>query len=135
MLTYYSESGFSESVGVLFSYSMAKRKGADSFYIHPLVHEWARDRVGTDIQRSQSKKREALLLITSNLTEREVPEDWAFERRIMPHMNILAGHVKKDMEMDLDVVVNDLAKTYLEHGRYLEAQGLYQRVLAGEQKK
>ena len=96
VLTYFLESSFSESIGVLFSYSMAKRKGADSFYIHPLVHIWAREHEGKDSHESESRKREALLLIASNLTQREVPEDWALERRMMPHMNILAGHVKKD---------------------------------------
>ena len=120
---------------MLFSYSMAKRKETDSFYIHPLVHIWARDRGGMDSQKSESKRREALLLIASKLTQRKSPEDWALESRMMPHMNILAGHVKNDLEMDLVGAVNDLAKTYLAHGRYLESQALFHLVLAADQKK
>ena len=134
MLTYYSESSFSESIGVLFSYSMAKRKQDDSFYIHPLIHIWARDREGIDSQKSEAKRREAFLLIASNLTQRETPEGWALERRMMPHINILGEHVKKGLEMDLVGTVNELADTYLAHGRYLEAQALFQRVLVDQER-
>ena len=119
---------------MLFSYSMAKRKQDDSFYIHPLIHLWARDREGIDSQKSEAKRREAFLLIASNLTQRNTPEDWALERRMMPHIDILGEHVKKGLEMEYVGAVNELADTYLAHGRYLEAQALFQRVLAEQER-
>ena len=73
-------------------------------------------------------------MIASNLTQRATPEGWALERRMIPHMNILAEHVKMGLEMNLVGTVNELAEAYFAHGRYLEAQALFQRVLADQER-
>ena len=42
------DSSLTESIRLLLSYSMAKRKRRDSFSIHPLVHVWARSRLDSE---------------------------------------------------------------------------------------
>ena len=72
---------------------MAKRKQRDdSFNIHPLVHMWARIRLGSEEQ--QEKATEAFLVVSTAVTTDEIRvlQDWDFERRIMTHCSCGGAH-------------------------------------------
>jgi tetratricopeptide (TPR) repeat protein len=76
-----------DSLAELFSFSLAKRKASqDAFWIHPVVHSWARERLDTHL--NQKKAEEAIILFGGIVkgTDEKQPNHWAFERRIWPHI-------------------------------------------------
>ena len=76
-----------DSLGEIFSLSLARRKASDdAFWIHPLVHAWARERL--DSQTKQKKTKEAVIVCGQfRKDEHDKSIDaWAFERRIWSYV-------------------------------------------------
>jgi len=116
---------------------MAKRKQRDdSFHIHPLVHMWARMRLGPEEQRK--KATEAFLIVSTSVTTSaiRVLQDWEFERRIMAHIAAVEGHMKTVEMVDQRILMGGymVGYVYSTHGQYSMALEWYRRVLAGEEK-
>src|SRR5258705_13945393 len=83
-----------ESRAELFRFSLAKRNASnDAFWIHPVVHLWARERL--DTQSQQTKTQEALILCGRfKESHDKLPQDWVFERRIWSHMEMVRRNVR-----------------------------------------
>jgi hypothetical protein len=73
-----------DSLAELFSFSLAKRKASeDAFWIHPVVHNWACERLDSQIMQ---KKAEEAVIVCGRLFMQDndkQPCDWVFER---PHI-------------------------------------------------
>jgi hypothetical protein len=84
-----------DSLAELFSFSLSKRKALeDAFWIHPVLHNWARERL--EPQSTQKKAGEAVILCGRIAIHRDdkQPHDWVFERRIWPHINSVLTSLK-----------------------------------------
>ncbi|KAF8474187.1 P-loop containing nucleoside triphosphate hydrolase protein [Kalaharituber pfeilii] len=127
-------------IQTLFSYSMAKRKDRDdSFNIHPLVHLWAQKKLQMEPERHSKKAIEALFIIASAIdipTSRRKVEDWAFERRIMPHIFAIERQIKTMTveNKQLLMAVDNIQNVYMQHGYYKKAEEMCGIVLAGREK-
>jgi len=111
---------------------MAKRKQRDdSFNIHPLIHMWARMRLEPEEQRK--KATEAFLIVSTSVTTGaiRVLQDWVFERRIIPHIATVGGHMKIVVMVDERLLRGgySLGLVYKAHGQYDMALQWYERVL------
>ncbi|KAL7272383.1 hypothetical protein RUND412_004820 [Rhizina undulata] len=91
------EDALEEAMESLFNLSLAKRKhSTDSFWIHPLIHAWARHR--NDVTMQQQNARDAISLVAyaiatpGNATYARSPGDWTFERRILSHLGVCVKH-------------------------------------------
>ncbi|KAF8437028.1 hypothetical protein BDZ91DRAFT_703295 [Kalaharituber pfeilii] len=135
-----NDASLKNSIRVLFSYSMVKRKDRDdSFSIHPIVHKWAQWKLNAEPERYNNKATEALLVVTSAIAvpdnKREVA-DWIFERRILPHIIALEKHANTLPIGNQEVLmaVDNLGAVYERHGYYGKAEEMYKLVLAREEK-
>ncbi|KAF8458729.1 P-loop containing nucleoside triphosphate hydrolase protein [Kalaharituber pfeilii] len=132
-----------ESIQILFSYSMAKRKDRDdSFSIHPLVHMWAQWKLEKEPERHSKKAIEALLVVASAIDiytsrKREV-KDWAFEQRILPHIIALQEQMKtlvlEHLNMEILKAVDNMCRVYFWHGYYKEAEEVCKVLLVESEK-
>jgi len=122
----------------LLSYSLVKRKGVlDSVYIHLLVHYWAREHLPLKQRRDKPKK--ALLFINYALAcNARKPEQWSFERRIIPHIFALLEHHQKyttsyiEGSGDVSSVATSLGSistSLLYQGHWNDAEGLELQVM------
>ncbi|KAF8455069.1 P-loop containing nucleoside triphosphate hydrolase protein [Kalaharituber pfeilii] len=134
-----NDTSLGDSIEILLSYSMAKRKNrGDSFNIHPVVHMWAQWKLEMEPERHRNKVSEAFLMVTSAITRnrRRKVEEWVFERRILPHILAVERHMKS-MEIGNEQIltaVYNLCFLYEQHGYFRKAQEMYEVVLAGNEK-
>ncbi|KAK5260992.1 hypothetical protein LTR40_003095, partial [Exophiala xenobiotica] len=74
------------SVTLLASFSLITRNTDASISLHPLVHEWCRDRTSEDDERQLSYQR-ALSLLTSSVNWKFASEDYMFRRSLVSHVH------------------------------------------------
>ena len=123
---------FSNCIASLREFSLIQRKqDADAFTIHPLVHEWIRQRLSVADWNEY-------LTVASVILGRAVPlahwpQSWVAMRRVRPH----ADHVKallastKEMLPEAAVGFHGLAILYFDSGLYAEAGPFYERAAKG----
>ncbi|KAF8474189.1 P-loop containing nucleoside triphosphate hydrolase protein [Kalaharituber pfeilii] len=103
------------------------------------VHLWAQMKLQMEPERHSKKAIEALFIIASAIdipTSRRKVEDWAFERRIMPHIFAIERQIKT-MTMEnkqILMAVDNLQNVYMQHGYYKKAEEMCGIVLAGREK-
>ena len=141
MQCYATDMSLDESIITLLSYSLVRRSGrVDSFSIHPLVHFWARFYLNSKAERETEIARRAFRILrwAIYVPGGRVTNDWIFEQRVMLHIDAVAKHMNKFLEVG-NVGVDDEALTilgavYMWHGRYDKALKYYERALAGFKK-
>ena len=129
-----------EWIRTLFSYSLAKRGSIDdSFSIHPLVHSWARLRLGPEPQKESEIAMEAFEIITSGVRssyEQMSTGDWIFEQQVMPHIIAMTKNIAGPFPVD-DMKIHDgahnLGAVFMRHGWSGRAMEWYRRALAGRE--
>src|SRR5258706_75794 len=143
MQCYTTVMSLDESIITLLSYSLVKRSGkADSFNIHPLVHSWARLYLDSKAERETEIARRAFGILQWAIYvpgELRATNDWIFERRIMLHIDAVATHMNRFLEVgnvgvEDGALTSSLGNLYKWHGRYDKALRYYERALAGEEK-
>src|SRR2546423_8981548 len=75
------------SITLLGSFSLVTRNTDASLSLHPLVHEWCRDRICRDEQ--PSSYRGTLSLLTSSVNWEFQSEDYTFRRLLVSHVHEL----------------------------------------------
>src|SRR5258706_34532 len=128
-----------ESIRTLLSYSLVKRSGkVDSFRIHPLVHSWARLYLDSKADRETEIVKQAfgILRWAIDIPGERATNDWVFEQRVMLHIDAVAKHMDKFLEIEIHdgALTGNLANVYWEHGRYDKALKYYKLALAGREK-
>jgi tetratricopeptide (TPR) repeat protein len=73
------------SITLLISFSLITRNADASLSLHPLVHDWSRDRMSQDEQ--QLSYRRALWLLIGSVEWKFEIEDFAFRRTLVPHVH------------------------------------------------
>src|SRR5258705_167917 len=127
-----------ESIITLLSYSLVKRSGkVDSFSIHPLVHSWARLYLDSKAERETEIARRAFGILhwAIYIPGERATNDWIFEQRVMLHIDAVAKHMNKFLEIETEdgTLTFNLGNVYWEHGRYDKALKYYERALAGRE--
>ncbi|KAF8241211.1 hypothetical protein K440DRAFT_11140, partial [Wilcoxina mikolae CBS 423.85] len=129
-----------DSLGELFSFSLARRKASeDAFWIHPVVHMWARERLDTHLKAQKTE--EAVILCGRVLTQQsdKPPHRWAFERRIWLHIESVQRHLRTLPRLSnllgggemLFNAASNMGQLYYNHGHYSQAIYLLEWALAG----
>ncbi|KAI5839105.1 hypothetical protein DFP73DRAFT_502168 [Morchella snyderi] len=127
---------------VLFSYSLVHRKGQrgeESFYIHPLVHLWARERLA--LEECVGKATEATVVVGRALEHpgfRRVAQ-WQFEERIMEHIDAVRSNMSRYLQPAMERhastallwldSIDWVGEAYRAQGRYTQAEELGLQVL------
>ena len=125
---------------VLFSYSLAKRKGdPQSFRIHRVVHRWAYERLSSLEQRQKAEHAFIAISAACLWGNTRTAETWMFERRIMPHIDACVSHNQDYCTENVDSVavmtaMKRAGRIYRQHDRFQDAIRLYERTLTGHTK-
>ncbi|KAI5842037.1 hypothetical protein BZA05DRAFT_208713 [Tricharina praecox] len=131
-----------ESRAELFRISLARRNGSrDAFWIHPVVHLWARERL--DARSQQTKAQEALILCgrISKDYNAKSRQDWDFERRVWSHMDTVRRSIIRT-EPTTPIMVNaalvfysaaQLGRIYASHRLDKPVANLFEWSLAGQE--
>ena len=122
---------------MLYSYSFVKRRSSDSIMIHPLVHVWARERLSLDTKRTISGEAFRIIIDAARIPDDDYSrptERWAFERRLLPHIDIalkwvLSLHSLDQLSVENSALWNDSGLIYALHKRPVEAEKLYKWAL------
>ncbi|KAL7271558.1 hypothetical protein RUND412_005683 [Rhizina undulata] len=129
------------AIGGVFDFALAKRKNSSngSFWIHPLVHTWTRERMDSTTQLQSAK--DAILLVTFAIDVNfhdKSPDDWIFKRHIFSHLSVCQENISKYFKESYDEKVFSAAEsisgTYSKLGYYKQAEALYKVVLVGCEK-
>ena len=105
------------------SYSLVKRTGkVDSFSIHPLVHSWTRIYLDSKAERETEIARQAfgILRWAIDVPGNRATSDWAFEQRVMLHIDAVAKHMDNFLEIEIDdgALTVNLGNVYRECQRH-----------------
>ncbi|KAL7268584.1 hypothetical protein RUND412_008787 [Rhizina undulata] len=153
------EKNLENAIDSLFSFSLAKRKeSGDSFYIHPLVHAWARERLNPTTRRQTAIH--IIRLVSSAISNNEswwtggrnsskifnnenihYSENSIFQRRILSHLNLCREHLLEYSSgwhrMNAFPWVNGLriiGCAFWNLGYFKQAEELFQRLLEYREK-
>ncbi|CAM1509404.1 Fc.00g031430.m01.CDS01 [Cosmosporella sp. VM-42] len=148
-----TDAPFVESLMIpLLSFSLITRKSphkeedvGSTFSIHPLVHDWARERLSPLQKAAMAEK--AFRIICSTLEAREIwttgvrtAQDWNYEREIMPHLDASLHWFNQLVTKDTAIVEHIkefmlIANVYYYAGNYTDAERLYLKVLEYTEEK
>ncbi|KAL7276061.1 hypothetical protein RUND412_000977 [Rhizina undulata] len=131
------ESNLNDALDSLFTYSLAKRKGSrDSFWIHPLVHAWAREHV--DIATRQRNAEDTIAMVASAIVtdkHKRSSDNWIFEQRILSHLKVCQKNISEYFAGSDNMKAAEasfaIASAFSDRGYYKEAGASYQRALTG----
>ncbi|KAL7271065.1 hypothetical protein RUND412_006204 [Rhizina undulata] len=134
------ENKLDNALECLFALSLAKRIDSDdSFWIHPVVHAWAREKVDRTTQRQNAE--ETITLVASALAndEHQVSLDkWIFERRILSHLkacqDFIVEYFSGSESMNAARASYTIGSAYQSLGYHKQAEELYETALAGYEK-
>ena len=118
---------FRGGIRILRSFSLIKKSASDDTYFeHPLVHLWSRDRLSDEIQ--MTRRRLASTLLAQSITFREHASDYAFRRDLIPHIKSCAAEPSWTRMLQVEEC-SRFALAYDENGFFKEAEELSVRVL------
>lgn len=131
-------------VSLLASYSLIKRGRAGTFSVHPVVHMWARERLGgEDRLRAMEDAVKAIggALLREELSRLSNKWDGREERRISGHAEHLDRYLKPKLaeeqcggSEETLRAVNYIGRVFDNQGKYDTAMQWYERALAGREK-
>ncbi|KAL7276129.1 hypothetical protein RUND412_000892 [Rhizina undulata] len=121
----------------LFAFSLAKRKYLNSFWIHPLVHAWARER--NDITKQLQHAENALTLVSSAFTTFcELPfyRFIYFERHNVSHLEVVQGYISKYCSTSIRAAdaSSNIAKIYGKFRYFRKAEVWYLKAFTAYEK-
>lgn len=135
-----TEISFLATVEILLDYSLIERnENNETYSMHAVVHDWIRASIN-------EKNDEGLLQITTTTIGLAVPQydardSGTLQRRLLPHvirwsrywdqLNDAQIPVNKNAYLDS---LNNLGNLYRHQGRLADAEAMYERALAGQEK-
>ena len=133
------ELSFTEAIRLLCDHALIEPLEVSGGYsMHTCVHAWAVHVLNAE--REISMARLALICVGSAVPAENVPEYWAKERRLLPHVSkcFESIHDAIDLESQDDRntlgAVHNLGKLYHDQGKMVEAETMYRRALKGKEK-
>ena len=127
------------ALATLSSFSLiGKDSGAESYSMHPMVHFWARDRVGKNAQRAWSKV--ATTILARSISIQGGHSERSFRRSLLPHVDACLHNTYNRVPLYEDPnpgavrEVGKFATVYFECGHWKEAADLQVQVLEANRK-
>jgi tetratricopeptide (TPR) repeat protein len=136
------------AIDELVKLSLVKRKassneGHDGLWIHPLLHHWASEySPDANNQKKELQKREntmkAIAVVGAAIAfdpRYRKQREWAFERRILPHLNHCYDYISTSFTDDsvdaaaLAKSIQNIATTAVRGGHYNRADYLYRKAI------
>ncbi|KAL7269659.1 hypothetical protein RUND412_007663 [Rhizina undulata] len=129
-----------DAIQSLFSFSLAKRKeSSGGFWIHPLVHAWAREHTHATVQWQNVL--DTVALVGSAFSNRDEEDSWLvdlFKGRFSTHLELCGEHISEYLSGTKSIeVVNvwlDIASAFTKLRRWKKAEDLYQKALQWKEK-
>ena len=127
----WNEFFFHEGIRVLMSFSLIKQSSASSgiYAIHPLMHQWSRDRMS--MSQKMCMMQVSRLILVNCITNEMTAENIAFNRLLVPHIK---AHYDSERENGFKRVFDDheysqFSYVFNENGMWKDAEDLrYQLV-------
>ena len=133
------ELSFTEAIRLLCDHALIEPLEVSGGYgMHTCVHAWAVHVLNAE--REISMARLALICVGSAVPAEDVPEYWAKERRLLPHVSKCFKSIHDAIDLEsrdnrtaLDAVHN-LGLLFANQGKMVEAEAMYRRALEGYEK-
>ena len=124
-----------ECISLLSSFSLLKVDGlTNNVSMHPLVHTWTRDRLGTTEQERWSLK--TALLLADSVSWGNKTSDYTFRRSLVSHVTTCLTLLTLEIlfapgkgEEELLRTADKFIKVYVDNGQWLQAVELKEKVL------
>ena len=133
------ELSFNEAIRVLTDHALIDSlKDSGGYGMHNCVYDWAVHVLNAE--REISMARLALTCVGLAAPASDVPEYWAIERRLLPHVRKCLEYVEDEIDLELQDdqdtlgAINNLGELCSHQGKLAEAEAMYQRALEGKEK-
>src|SRR5205809_387309 len=137
-----TEISFLKTIRNLLGYSLIEqKKGSDSYSMHAVVHDWIREFINKE---GGTLFRIAIASVGLAVPGEKEKDYLTMHRRLLPHANRLSQslHIKHVLDKrahGLDHTsylhtLHNLGDLYRDQGKLAEAEAMYQRALAGNEK-
>ncbi|KAI4767751.1 purine and uridine phosphorylase [Aureobasidium sp. EXF-3400] len=128
---------FDRALSLLIKYSLVEGKAETASYaMHSVLHSWCHCLVESEAERESFRKL-AVNIVGETAPSKSAKEYWVLQRRLLPHGQAIFTGMKSNSkaETNLDVTwaYQELAGIFKAHDRYIEAEEMYERALAGKE--
>jgi tetratricopeptide (TPR) repeat protein len=129
---------FDHALALLIKYSLVEGKTETASYaMHSVLHSWCRY-LGTSEAERCSFQRLAIQIVGCMVPDQSTREYWVLQRRLLPHGQAIFDSTKLRTQAKMNTTearaYNNLAGMFAVDNRYLEAEAMYERALAGKEK-
>jgi tetratricopeptide (TPR) repeat protein len=129
---------FDDVLRLLIQYSLVEcRQDTAGYAMHSVLHTWCRC-LGTSDAERDSFQNLAIGIVGYMVPGRSMKEYWVLQRRLLPHGQAVFDGIKSGTQAestsDKDWAWYSLAYMFVHQDRYLEAEAMFERALAGQEK-
>jgi tetratricopeptide (TPR) repeat protein len=129
---------FDRALSLLIKYSLVEGKAETASYaMHSVLHSWCRYLGESEAER-ESFWELAVYIVEGMVPSKSTEEYWVLQRRLLPHGQMILDGMKSKTRVETDVnklwAYGNLAGMFADHDRYMEAEAMYERALAGYEK-
>jgi tetratricopeptide (TPR) repeat protein len=129
---------FDRALTLLIRYSLVEGKTETASYaMHSVLHSWCRNLGESETERRSFQKL-ALDIVGWMAPSTSTEEYWVLQRRLLPHGQAILHRVESEtgaeMYVDDTWAYENLAGMFADQDRYMEAEEMYERALAGKEK-
>ncbi|KAJ5642325.1 hypothetical protein N7490_006325 [Penicillium lividum] len=131
-----SELGFRDCVRPLIEFSLVYTKQQEGSYaMHPVVQDWCVHLASTDNSVNSLQLTELALVCVGYSVPSDIERNYTeLERRLIPHANAVRDRQYSVDKNSISGAFNGLGNLYSDQGKLKEAEEMYQRALAGNEK-
>jgi tetratricopeptide (TPR) repeat protein len=129
---------FDRALALLIKYSLVEgRTETASYAMHSVLHSWCRYLGRSEVERDSFRDL-AVHIVGVMVPSESTEEYWILQKRLLPHGQMILNGMKSKTTAAIDVnetgVYEDLAGMFADQDRYMEAEAICERVLAGYEK-
>jgi tetratricopeptide (TPR) repeat protein len=129
---------FDRALALLMKYSLVEgRAETASYAMHSVLHSWCRYLGRSEAERDSFRDL-AVHIVGGMVPSESTEEYWILQKRLLPHGQMILNGMKSKTTAAIDVnetwVYEDLAGMFAAQDRYVEAEAMYERALAGYEK-
>ena len=131
---------FDEAMRALCDHRLIEHLGnSDGYGMHSCVHAWVI--CVLNVEKEVSMARLALNCVGFTVPEKDLPEYWRIEQRLLSHAMKCLEHASRIVDLESLVppecihAVNNLGLLYADQGKMKEAETMYLRALDGYEKQ
>jgi tetratricopeptide (TPR) repeat protein len=123
---------------LLIQYSLVEcKQDTASYAMHSVLHCWCRYLGASEAERDLFQKL-AIHIVGRMAPDQDTKEYWIFQRRLLPHGQAVFDGMKSSREAETTTketrAYENLASMFADQDRYVEAEAMWERALAGSEK-